>query len=207
MQISDFFNSFDGLFKGSETTPKKKFLKELDIRLSNLPKSEREKSLNFYEEIIDDKIEEGLTEQEAVESLGSIDEIAADILENSPVDEQQTTQRKGFPLAARIALLIFLSPLWLMVYVIALMAFLCVSMLGVMEIIFAGFAGCGLIQAVLDFIYKYNAHAVFCIGAALLGGGLGLILFRPFVLAMEKAFKSMWKMTVKFSRWLFGLEG
>ena len=208
MQINDFFEKFGKMFGGhNEINTKAGFLKALSQKLSVLPKEEREKSLNFYEEIIDDKIEEVLTVQEAVESLGSIDEIVADILENSSVDGQTTAEKKGIPLWARICLLVVSSPLWCMAYIVMLIAFVCILILGIIEASFALMVVSGIAQAVLDFICKYNAHAVFCLGIAIMSAGLGMVLFKPIDLAMVKSSKFLWEMTVKFSRWLFGMEG
>lgn len=51
------------------------FLEELKHRLSKLSDCEIEKTASFYAECIDDRIEEGMTEEEAVCALGSIDSI------------------------------------------------------------------------------------------------------------------------------------
>ena len=48
---------------------KKEFLARLRRGLAQLPPEEREERLAFYSEMIDDRMEEGLSEQEAVASL------------------------------------------------------------------------------------------------------------------------------------------
>lgn len=48
---------------------KKQFLRELNHELGLLKKEERKKYLNNYEEIILDKMENGITEEEAVSDL------------------------------------------------------------------------------------------------------------------------------------------
>ena len=45
---------------------KQEFITKLEEKLSRLPKKEVEERLNFYSEIIEDKIEDGLTEEQAV---------------------------------------------------------------------------------------------------------------------------------------------
>ena len=45
---------------------KKEFLDALSRGLSPLPKRERDERVNFYREMIDDRIEEGIPEEEAV---------------------------------------------------------------------------------------------------------------------------------------------
>ena len=58
---------------------KEEFISELRKKLSGLPEKEIEEGLSFYCEIIDDKIEEGFSEEEAVSGVGSVDEIASQI--------------------------------------------------------------------------------------------------------------------------------
>ena len=55
---------------------KKSFLEDLRKKLSFLPKDELEKTLAYYSEMISDRIDAGMTEEEAVKAVGSIDEIA-----------------------------------------------------------------------------------------------------------------------------------
>ncbi len=59
---------------------KLQFLDELEKQLSKLPDTERKKSLGYYAEMIDDRIEDGMSEEEAVLALGNIDEIVKIIL-------------------------------------------------------------------------------------------------------------------------------
>ena len=59
---------------------RKEFLTELDRRLSPLPRHEAEEHINYYAEMLADRMEEGMTEEEAVRSMESIDTIASRIL-------------------------------------------------------------------------------------------------------------------------------
>ena len=60
---------------------KAEFLSELKNRLSSLPDQDVNDRLDFYSEIIDDRIEDGESEEEAVRSLGNMDDIVAKIME------------------------------------------------------------------------------------------------------------------------------
>ena len=62
---------------------KNTFLKELRRRLKGLKKKEREKYIAYYEEMIADIMESGVTEEEAVKRQGNPREIAAEILANT----------------------------------------------------------------------------------------------------------------------------
>ena len=65
---------------------KKEFLKALDVALQPIDKNEREQTLAYYEEIINDRCDSGMSEEEAVYSLGSIEEITRPILEDVGID-------------------------------------------------------------------------------------------------------------------------
>ena len=60
------------------------FILELSERLSPLPWEEIEDRLNFYIEMIEDRMEDGLSEEEAVASVGTIDEIVSQIVSDIP---------------------------------------------------------------------------------------------------------------------------
>lgn len=94
---------------------KQAFLSALQIRLKGLPEGDVEGRLNFYGEMIDDRMEEGMTEEEAVAALGAIDGISAQIIADIPLAkiarERVKPQRR---LALwEILLLAIGSPLWL----------------------------------------------------------------------------------------------
>ena len=59
---------------------KTEFLDALRHALGKLPSYEVEQSIAFYAEMIDDRIEDGMSEQEAVAALGSVHAIAAQIV-------------------------------------------------------------------------------------------------------------------------------
>ena len=63
---------------------KQEFMDQLQKKLSDLPEGEVAERLGFYSEMIDDRMEEGLSEEEAVAAIGSADEIAAQIIEDAP---------------------------------------------------------------------------------------------------------------------------
>lgn len=56
------------------------FFEKLNNGLSVLPRSERMDILKYYNEIFDDKMEEGISEETIIHQLGSIDEIVANAL-------------------------------------------------------------------------------------------------------------------------------
>ena len=94
---------------------KQEFLKQLRDRLLGLPQDELEERLGFYEEMIDDRMEEGVSEEEAVAAVGTVDEIFAQIVEEVPLSKlvKETIRPKRRMKAWETVLLILGSPLWL----------------------------------------------------------------------------------------------
>ena len=104
------------------------FLLELTEKLSLLPVEELEERWSFYSEIIDDRMDEGLSEEEAVAELGTVDEIADQILKDIPLAKlvkEKIRPRRRFQVW-EILLLILGSPVWLPLLVAAFAVVLCV---------------------------------------------------------------------------------
>ena len=84
-------------------------------KLNGLPWEEVERSMEYYDEMINDRMEEGMSEEQAIAALGSIDEIAAQILADIPLSRivRAKIKPKRSLRAWEIILLILGSPLWL----------------------------------------------------------------------------------------------
>lgn len=102
---------------------KEQFINKLNTELSFLSPEELESRLAFYSEMIDDRIEEGLSEEEAVAAIGSIVEIKAQLLSDVPQSLEPSTKKKpnndkaenkrGKLSAWAIVLIAVGSPLWI----------------------------------------------------------------------------------------------
>jgi uncharacterized membrane protein len=101
---------------------KQEFLCLLRQKLSGLPAQDIEDRLTFYGEMIDDRIEEGCSEQDAVSDIGSADEIAAQIIADIPLTRlaKERLKHKRKMSAAEIVLLALGSPIWLSLAIAAL---------------------------------------------------------------------------------------
>lgn len=127
---------------------KQLFLNELSAALHGLPREERYRTLSYYDELIDDRMEDGQSEEDAVESLGSPEQIAREILGEEEPPVSTGTGRKvwmiillvlGFPfwgsllLAAAIVLLCVYICLFLPAFVLGVLAlaFLAGALIGV----------------------------------------------------------------------------
>ena len=157
---------------------KKEFLRVLSRSLRGMPRAERAQSLEYYGEMIQDRMEEGLSEEEAVARLGSADEIARQILESNGVKEKGSGRAPVW----MIALIVLGSPVWLAllfaVLAVMLAAYIAAwSLIAALYACLLGMAVCGPF-GVLCFVAEI-ARGNFARAALLLGAGcvlLGLAL-------------------------------
>lgn len=92
---------------------KKEYIKALDKRLSVLPKEDKAKWLDYYSEMIADRIEDGLSEEEAVAAVGSAEAIAGQIIGETDPSLFSLENKKRKLEAWQIALIALGSPLWI----------------------------------------------------------------------------------------------
>lgn len=94
---------------------KKEFLLKLEQGLSGLPQKEIAERISFYSEMIDDRIEDGADEKDAVEQIGNVENIVEQIIAEFPmsklIKERVTPKRK--PKAWEIVCLALGSPIWI----------------------------------------------------------------------------------------------
>lgn len=91
---------------------KVEFIDQLKGALKQLPESEREKSILFYGEIIDDRLEEGEEEEAVVASLEDPLAIATTIIEEMPPVPKAIAKSKEGHSTLFWVLIIVGSPLW-----------------------------------------------------------------------------------------------
>ena len=104
------------------------FLSRMELGLSQLPEEEIRNHLDFYEEAIADRMEEGMTQEEAVADLGDPMEAARQILEELPLHTLVKTRmkpEKGWTRGA-VVLIVLGAPLWISLLIAA------VSVVGVL---------------------------------------------------------------------------
>ncbi len=166
---------------------KQQFLNELRSRLSGLPHADLEERISFYGEMIDDRTEDGLTEEEAVAGIGSVDEIVAQILDEVPLSalvKEKVRQRRAMKLW-EIILIVLGFPIWfsLLIAAFAIVLSLYISLWAIVISIWAvdlSLAACavgGVLSAVWYLIKGNPASAFFLLGAGILCAGLAVLLF------------------------------
>ncbi len=165
---------------------KQEFLNALRERLSGLPESDLAERLSFYGEMIDDRIEEGLPEEEAVAQTGTVDEIARQILTETPLSRivREKIKPKRSLRAWEIVLIVLGFPLWFpllvaaVAVVISLYAVLWSLLIALWAVEIALWAGAlgALAGAVLYFAQGHTPTAIAALGAALVLAGLAIFL-------------------------------
>lgn len=167
---------------------KKEFLDALQLQLSGLPRQEIEEGMNFYSEMIDDRMEEGYTEEEAVSKIGPVDDIAAQIISDisfAKIARERLKPKKRFK-AWEIVLLVLGSPIWLSlaIAVLAVILSLYISLWSVLVSVWAVFgalAGCTFGGVIMSASFAINGNAL--TGLAVLGAAfvcVGLSIFMLF---------------------------
>lgn len=93
---------------------KREFLAQLRKGLSGLSEDDIEERLTFYGEMLDDRIEEGLSEEEAVSEIGSVEEIVRQTVADIPLAKiaKEKIRPKRHLKAWEIVLLVIGSPIW-----------------------------------------------------------------------------------------------
>lgn len=98
---------------------KAEFIQELEARLSGLPKKEVSDRVAFYSEMIDDRIEEGLSEEAAVADVGTVKGIVKQIINEIPLGKiaKESLKKRRKPTALELTLIIIGSPIWLSILI------------------------------------------------------------------------------------------
>ena len=153
------------------------FFAELQARLNGLPQEEIGERLRFYSEMIDDRMEEGDTEDQAVDAIGSIDDIAAQILAEYPLIKivKDKVKPNHSLKAWEIMLIILGFPVWLPLLIAAFAILLSVYIViwSIDVSVWAAdlaFALCVPGCIVMAFMYWAQGNAA--AGLAALGAGL-----------------------------------
>ena len=178
---------------------KEQFLLALYKRLSALSRTEREERLTFYGEMIEDRMEEGLSEEEAVAAVGSADEIAGQILKEGEREQPSAKKKEG---KGRKVALLAGAPLWICLLAGAFA--LWVSLWAGVISLWAGFAGLaggsigGLIGGVVSVVCDNTAGGIALIAADLVCVGLTIFMF----MGCKAATKAMVWLTKKLVHWV-----
>lgn len=195
---------------------KSEFLQQLREKMKGLPKTDIEDRVNFYIEMIDDRIEEGLSEEAAVRDIGNVDEIVTKQIDDTSLTKIVTEKVKpkrrlkaweivliilGFPLW--FPLLMFILTMLLVFYIIWWSAVIVLwSIEG--SLIMSVFAA---IVNMFAFTFRGELLSGFgYFGLSLLTAGLSIFLFMGCVAVTKATFQLMKKVTLKIKKSIIGEE-
>lgn len=165
---------------------KQEFLTQLREKLSGMPQEDIDERTAFYGEMLDDRIEDGLSEEEAVNEIGNVDDIVSQILADTPLTKivKEKLKTKNRLKTWQIVLLAVGSPVWasLLIAAFAVIFSLWVSMWAVVVSLWACVAALaasalGVIIEGIVFVAGGNVlSGIFAFGAGLICAGLLIFL-------------------------------
>jgi len=177
---------------------KNEYLKKLKRELRPIRRAEREKSLAYFGEVIDDRMEDGICEEDAVAGLESISDAADRII----LEAKEQGQLKEKLSVWEIVLIVLGFPLWFpFLLTVAIVVFTMYSLvwilIGVLFITSTalGVAGIAGLFYLFLFISSSAVTAFACFGIGLVCAGIGVALFIPalyFARGYAKATPIMW---------------
>ena len=187
---------------------KTEFLDALRHALGKLPSYEVEQSIAFYAEMIDDRIEDGMSEQEAVAALGSVHAIAAQIVAETPPIPKAIAKANTGSRTLNIVLLAILSPIW----VTLALAFACMVLaiyLAIWSVVVGAVGRRGHAASMRAHrrvrpgwcaATGFPLSGIWVFGCGLAGAGLGLFSW----FGVLAASKGLVNLTHSFARWVRG---
>lgn len=175
---------------------RQEFLAELKGRLHALDDVEIKKTLAYYSEIIDDRIEEGMTEEQAIESMESLGAIAEQALQDAPLATLIRAKKPRHLSAGTIVLLVLGSPVWLPLlfaaFAIVLSIFVVIwSLIVSLWAVLISFVVAGLASIVTGPFVGGMPTMLFYIGGGLTLIGISLLLYQPAIQAVKLTFRAM----------------
>ena len=186
---------------------KQDFLAELRKGLSGLPQDDIEERLTFYGEMLEDRMEEGLSEEEAVSAIGSVEEIVRQTVADIPLAKiaKERIKPKRRLKAWEIVLLVLGSPIWfsLGIAAVALIFALYVSLWAVIISLWAVFGALALcavgsVPACIILFARGGGVSGFAIlSAGFVCAGLSVFLF----CGCKEASRGILMLTKKITIW------
>ena len=189
---------------------KNEFLHELRRSLKGLNDDDIDEKISFYSEMIDDRIEEGYSEEDAVREIGSVDDVICDVAKDTKLLSlfKQRCRPKRRIRAFEIVLLILGFPLWFpLLLTFMILASVAIFMFYIMDIAFfsvdLSLGVAGLWSLVLTYIYlvKGEGFNTGYVGIGLFGIGTAIILFFACVLFAKFSFRITRRSLIGIKSW------
>lgn len=187
---------------------KQEFLARLRKGLYGLPQNDIEERLAFYGEMLDDRMEEGLSEAESVLEMGDVDEIVRQTVADIPLTKvvKERIRPKKRLKAWEIVLLAAGSPIWLSLGIAAVAVILALytalwAVIVSLWAVFGAFAICAVGSVPSCVIFAAGGSAV--PGLAILSAGIVCAGLSIFVFCgCKEATKYILLFTKKITIWI-----
>ena len=165
---------------------REQFFQALRARLAGLPEADVQSSLEYYGEMIDDRVEDGVPEEVAVEAVGSVDEIAEQILMDMPLTKlvKARVKPKRALKAWEIVLLVLGSPVWapILIAIGAVVLAVYITLWAIIVSLYAvvlsvAVSAIACLVAIFLLAPVTLPGVLACVGGALVCAGLAVLLF------------------------------
>ena len=161
---------------------KQEYLESIRSRISAMPADDVNRFMDYYSEMIDDRVEDGLSEEEAVADMGSPDAAVEQILEDMPLTKlvKEKIKPKHELKAWEVVLIVLGSPVWIPLLITAAVLLLTLwivafALLISFYAVVLSFAVAGIGGLIPLFIANSPYTAVLMLGAALIGVGIAIL--------------------------------
>lgn len=177
---------------------RQEFFETIRAKSHGLSEKEIEERLAFYGEMIDDRMEEGCSEAEAIEKIGAADEGAFPEVVNAPLlqnDKREKTRKRSLK-AWEIVLLVLGSPIWLslLIAAFAVVVSLAIAAFAIVISVYAviwsavislwaGFVAllacvpCGIVSAIGYLVNGAGSTSLMMLGVAIFSAGFAFFFY------------------------------
>lgn len=194
---------------------KQEFLSLLKKRLSSLPKKEIEERVSFYSEMIDDRMEDGMSENEAVRDIGGPELVSSEVLKITPKKQRGKIKREKKETNLTLILLLALGfPIWLPLLIsgFAVIVSLYATLWSLLVSLWAVFislavsAPAGLIIGLINIFSGNGAVGAITVGGSFVAAGIAVFLYFGCI-AATRGMLSLTRKTAESAKNLFTKSG
>lgn len=170
-----------------------------------LAKSEIDKAVFFFNEIIDDKMEDGMSEELAIKSLGNIDTVVDQILKEHNIKRRKTKMvwrfiPTGMDSIVGLIIAVVTFPIWFPLLLLSMVPI--VVVLSVTLSILS--SGIFILVKVPFLLYTHTLPDIlFATGLGFISLGLGLLLTWLIIKLIKHAKKQNWSLAKIFKKEVF----
>lgn len=162
---------------------KEKFLAKLRTQLKKYGIANSDQYISYYSEFLDDLMEDGYSEKEAINKIGSPNKVILSILSDENVQIPQAKSK------VKSALLLLGIPVWGPIiaagYIILLALVFAVMICGIAS----SLSGIWLLLGSLVVLFKTGIlNFLFQLGTAFILGGLGIVFWQLFLFSFQKTY-------------------